>query len=171
MTPISRLAAVLVLAGLAVPGLAAAQDDAMRGPRRGIEFVAIDSDGNGTLVRAELVARATSRLGAADANGDGALDRAEIVAVLPAPRNPLEQVFRQDPAEARADRMLAMMGATEAGRIEIAALAERHVNAALALLDSDHDGAISRQEADAMQTRRRGHHDGGDHHRGDRDRD
>ena len=40
--------------------------------------------------------------------------------------------------------MLALMGGTEAGRVEIAALADRRVNALLALADTDRDAAISR---------------------------
>ena len=58
-----------------------------------------------------------------------------------------------------ADRLLALMGGTEAGRVEVAALADRRVNQLLAFADTDRDAAISQAEADAMQdqpTRRTG---------------
>ncbi len=49
--------------------------------------------------------------------------------------------------------MLALMGATETGRVEVAALADRRVNLLLAFADTDRDAAISQAEADAMQDR------------------
>ena len=102
-----------------------------------------------SLTNAELTARATARLGAWDGNGDGALDRAELIAAMPAPRDNLLMVFAPDPSEARADRLLAFMGATETGRIEIVAMSERQVNALLAWFDENRDGAISLAESEA----------------------
>ena len=182
MTPLRKLTAAAVLAGLAMPGLAAAQDrpDAApdRAARSGIEFSAIDTDANGSLSREELTARAVARLGAADGNGDGTLERAEIIAVMPAPSGALIRLFAPDPAEARADAMLERLGA-EDGRIEITVLADRHVNALLARVDRDFDGVISQEEAEAANARR-GHHgrdrsggrgdDGRDGHGWERDR-
>jgi hypothetical protein len=154
MTTLSRLTApAVLLAGLGAAGVAWA-DFPMGGGRGGVDFDAIDADADGALTRAELTARATERLAEPDANGDGALDRAELIAVMPAPRGLFVDVFAADPAEARADRMLAFMGATEAGRIEIVALAERHVNGLLARVDRDRDGAVSRDEAEAAAERR-----------------
>ena len=65
-----------------------------------IDFVAIDTDGNGVLTRAELQARAAERLARADANGDGSLDRAEIVALMPGPARRLPQPLRRGPGRA-----------------------------------------------------------------------
>jgi Ca2+-binding EF-hand superfamily protein len=164
MHTFSRLTApAMLLAGLGAAGAAWA-DFPMGGGRAGIEFEAIDADTDGSLSRAELTARATERLGEPDANGDGVLDRAELVAGMPGPRGGFLEVFAVDPAEARADRLLAFMGATEAGRIEVVALAERHVNGLLARLDADRDGAVSREEAEAAAERRAERR----HHRGDR---
>lgn len=142
-----------------------------RGHGRGaLDFAAIDADGDGVLSREELGQRASERLGAADANGDGSLDREELIAVMPGSRGgPIFDVFAPDPAAERADRLLAYMGAGDAGTIEVQAIAERQVNAALARFDRDHDGAISQDEATAKHGKR--HHDrdrGGD--RRDRDR-
>lgn len=165
--------ATLTLAALgALAGAAAAQPGPMggMGPGHGeIDFAAIDTDGNGLLSRAELQARAQARLAAADANGDGILDRTEIIALFPAPPGRMFEVFSADPAERMADRLLALMGATEAGQVELTALADRRVNMLLARADEDRDAAISTAEAEAMQERRggwRGRHGGGDHHRG-----
>ena len=178
MTRISRIAtAVALLGGVAAAGMAAAQDGPPSGgpmmmmgfgPGR-IDFAAIDTDGNGSLSRAELVARATERLANADADGDGTLTRAEIVDAMPGPR--LLDLFGANPAEAFADRMLALMGATEAGQVTVADLAGQRVNFLLAFADTDRDAAVSRAEADAMGSRHRGgmgrHHGGPD--RSDRD--
>lgn len=163
MTRLSPLA--LAIAGmLAAAGATAAQE--MSG-RSGLDFAVIDTDGDGSLSRAELQARAVARLARADANGDGLLDRAEIIAILPAPHSSYFDVFAPDPAEAMADRLLALMGATETGQVEISALADRRVNTLLARVDADRDAAISQAEADGYAARRggRGHdHDHGWRH-------
>jgi hypothetical protein len=154
MTTLTRLTAPAVLiAAIAAAGAATAGGGQRHGP--GLDFGAIDTDSNAALSRTELTARATARLAEPDANGDGALDRDELIASMPSPRGGMFMVFAPDPAEARADRLLAMMGATEAGRVEIAALAERQVNGLLARLDTDRDGAVSQAEAEAKAERHR----------------
>jgi hypothetical protein len=132
---------------------------AMHGSR-GLDFAAIDSDGNGSLSRAELQARAVARIAEADANGDGALDREEIIAMLPGPRPGIFDVFAADPAAGMADRILAMLGATEAGQVAVDTLAGHRVNMLLAFVDADRDAAVSQAEAGAMAARGRqgGHH-------------
>ena len=209
MTRMSQFAAAAALiGGITAVGIAGAQEGPMDGPAGGppdgaagapptapmhgpmdgtpmmmggLDFAAIDTDKNGSLSRDELQARATAELAKADTNGDGALDRAEIIAALPGPSVRLFAVFAPDPAEGFADRMLAMMGATETGRVEVAALADRRVNALFAAADTDRDAAISQAEADAMRQGRharmeRGHDrhagkgDCGDDHDGPRGR-
>jgi hypothetical protein len=145
-------AAATVFATLA-GGTAMAQEgpgDMMGGFRGELDIVAIDADGDGVLTRAELQARAVERLGRADANGDGGLDRQEIVALMPARHGGFLNVFAEDPAERMADRLIALMGGTEAGRVEVAALAERRVNALLAMADADRDAALSAEEVAAV---------------------
>jgi hypothetical protein len=145
-------ATALALAG----GTAMAQEgprDLMGGFHGELDIVAIDADGDGVLTRAELQARAVERLGRADGNADGGLDREEIVAIMPAPHGGFLNVFAEDPAERMADRLIALMGGTEAGRVEVAALAERRVNALLAMADADRDAAISAEEAEAVADR------------------
>ncbi|HET9068286.1 MAG TPA: hypothetical protein VFN28_06550 [Amaricoccus sp.] len=190
-------AAAALLGGVAAAGIAAAQDapptppadapaaapggPAAAGPAgRGgpmammgfgpgrIDFVSIDTDGNGSLSRAELVARATERLSLSDSDGNGTLTRAELVAAMPAPR--FLDLFGPNPGEAFADRVLALAGATEAGEISVADLAGQRVNFLLAFADTDRDAAISQAEADAMGKHggRRGHFHRGMERGGDR---
>lgn len=116
-----------------------------RGPR--IDFAAIDANGDGVLTREELSERAAGRLAGADGNGDGALDRDELIAALPGPRDQITNVFAPNPAEMRADRLIAFMGASDAGQFQIRDFADRQVNAVVAKLDRDHDGSISQAEA------------------------
>lgn len=148
-------AAATALAALAA-GTAMAQEgpgDMLGGFHGEIDVVAIDTDGNGTLTRAELQARAVERLARADANGDGSLDRLEIVALMPGPRGGFLNLFAEDPAERMADRLIALLGGTETGRVEVAALADRRVNAILALADTDRDAALSPEELAAAADR------------------
>ena len=178
MRPLTRMTALAALLGaLASAGAAAAQEGPEGGPGGpmmmmrpgGIDFVAIDTDGNGSLSRAELQARAVARLAKADANGDGFLDRDELIAAMPGPHGGVIEVFSADPAEGFADRMLALMGATETGRVEIVALGDRRVNTLLAFADTDRDAAISQAEADAIKDRHaRMHGPGGRGDHGDR---
>lgn len=116
------------------------------GGARGVDFAAIDADGDGVLTRAELQARAVERLGRLDANGDGALDRAELVAAFPAPPA-LFAVFAPEPGGEMVDRVLAMTGATAAGQVAVVELADAQVNMLLTHLDGDRDEALSADEA------------------------
>ena len=161
-----RIASLTAAALVAAAGAAAAQHGPMGMDSDGIDFAAIDSDGNGSLSRAELQARAQARLAAADANGNGILERTEIIAMFPAPPQRMFDVFSADPGEEMADRLLAMLGATEAGQVDVAALADRRVNMLLAFADEDRDAAISTAEAEAMQERRGGWRSGHRDHRG-----
>jgi EF hand len=165
MTRISALAGAAAVAaslgGIALAGSASAHD----GPPRGtvLDFRAIDTDGDGSLTRAELQARAVARLARADADGDGFLDREELVVLVPGGGNAPFRVFSADPAMEKVDRLLALLGATEAGRVEVAAVADRRVNMLLAAVDSDRDAAISQAEADARASFRNHRHARADH--------
>jgi hypothetical protein len=152
--------AATLLAALATGGAALAHDGngAGRGmgPGRGLDFAAVDTDASGSISRAEHEARAPARLVEIDTTGDGSLEPAEILAATPDPRGGMAGTLRANPAEARADRMLAMMGATETGSVEVTVLTARQVDGLLARLDTDRDGAISRDEATALEKGRGG---------------
>ena len=152
-----------LLGALASAGAATAQDHDHGHPGRGfgLDFGAIDTDGNAALSTAELQARAVDRLGTADANGDGTLERAEIVAIMPEPGGGFFRPFAASRGEIFADRLLAMMGATDTGSVLVVDLADRRVNDMMAALDTDRDGAISAEEAERPHGRmagRRGEH-------------
>lgn len=162
------VAAAAFVGGLAIAGLAAAEPGGGRHdgppPFGAIDFQAIDTDGDGTLSRAELMARATARIAAADSDKNGSLDRTELAAALPGPGNTIIAVFAASPAERFADRILAETGSTEAGTVTVEVLAARQVNMLLAAADTDRDAAISLEEADTMPAARGGWHgsrDGG----------
>lgn len=165
MPRITHLAAAAAfLGGLAIAGFAAAEPGGGRpfgpppfgGP---IDFQAIDTDGDGALSRAELMARATARIAVADTDKNGSLDRAELADALPGPRDTIVAVFAERPAERFADRILAETGSTEAGSVTIEVLAARQVNMLLAAADTDRNAVISLEEADAMRPPR-GRHGG-----------
>lgn len=153
----AALAATAALAaGAAFAPAAVAQEgpgDVMGGFRGKLDVVAIDTDDSGTLTRAELQARAVERLARADTNGDGNLDRLELVAAMPVAPHAFLEVFAEDPSERRADRLIALMGGTESGQIPVAALAERRVNALLAMADTDRDAVLSVVEIEAVGER------------------
>lgn len=151
------VAAATLVGGLAIAGLAAAgpRGDRADGPPPPfggpVDFKVIDTDGDGSLSRAELMTRATTRIAVADANSDGSLDRAELAAALPGPQGVLIAVFAASPSERMADRILAETGGTEGGSVTVQVLAERQVNMLLATADTDRNAAISQEEADAMR--------------------
>lgn len=154
MTRTSLMAASAVL--LLVVGSAAMAGDGMRGEMgaRGfggeaLDFAAIDANGDGKLDRSELLARSTARIAEIDADADGSVTRAELVAAFPA-HGGAWRVFSRDPGEERADRMLAMLGGTEAGAVPTAAFAEHRVNMLLSTVDTDRDDAISVAEHEAI---------------------
>ena len=78
-----------------------------------------------------------------------------------------------------ADRLIALMGGTEAGSVPVIALADRRVNAMLALTDTDRDATLSAEEIEMAADRldRPGHEPGHgprqwrDHRPRDRDDD
>jgi hypothetical protein len=169
MPRISHLvAATAFFGGLALAGFASAGDGHSDGSHREfggrIDFPAIDTDGNGSLSRAELVTRASSRIATADRNSDGTLDRTELAAALPGGDHALIAVFATSPSEIMADRILAETGNTESGSVTVQVLAERQVNMLLAVVDTDRDAAISQAEADAMKRRGPGGRDGDRRH-------
>ena len=83
------VAAATLVGGLAIAGLAAAgpRGDRADGPPPPfggpVDFKVIDTDGDGSLSRAELMTRATTRIAVADANSDGSVDKDEMKAGRP----------------------------------------------------------------------------------------
>jgi hypothetical protein len=164
MTTTRKLLSVAaVLGAISAAGVAAAHDG-RGGPgggplgfgRGGVDFVAIDANGDGALGRDELVARSTSRIVEIDLDRDGAIERAELIEAAPTRGPRLFDVFAPDPAEEMADRVLAMHGGTATGSVAVADLAEAQVNMLLTRLDENRDDALSQAEAEAAGEGRRG---------------
>jgi Ca2+-binding EF-hand superfamily protein len=156
MTPIPSVAAAAALAAaLGFATLAAADAGHGRFPGAGydLDFSAIDTDGDATLSRGELTARATERLDAFDTDGNGLLDRAEIAATMPVPRDGLRNIFGPNRSDAAADRVLAIFGASQAGEVAVEAMATQRVDLMLSFLDQNDDNAISQDEAEASAPR------------------
>ena len=104
------------------PGDGHGMGHGMDGP--GAMFAMADADGDGVVTRAEFTAMTTKHFDEVDANHDGKVTRAE--------------------AEAAHKLMMTAMGGRMKGRME-GAMGER-----LRSADKDGDGAISAEEAKAM---------------------
>ena len=130
-----------------------------------LDFAAIDTNGTARSAAPSCRPGRSPGSAVADTNGDGALDRAELIAVLPDGRGPARRASsRVDPAEAMADRLLALMGGTESrqGRGGGARRATGETGSS----PSPTPTATRRSrkaEADAMQARLAGWRDRGRH--------
>jgi Ca2+-binding EF-hand superfamily protein len=170
MTRFARLSSTTVIfATIGAVGFAAAdpgRGGGRWGPGPAVDFTAIDTDQDGSLTRAELIARAQGRLATADANGDAVLDRDEIIAQMPDPHDGLGDLFGPDRRERAANRILAAVGGTEAGQVSIEDLADHRVNMMFAFVDEDGDGAITEEEVEVIGGRHRQARSGYHHGRG-----
>jgi Ca2+-binding EF-hand superfamily protein len=114
-------------------------------------FDAIDTDSDGKLSMAELAAHRLAEFTAADTNSDGALDATEMAT---------HQQARMEAMMAeRAARMIENRDNDGNGSLSADEFGEGPGQQHFARLDTDNDGAISREEAEAgMQHRKkRGH--------------
>ena len=125
--------------------------DMMGGFHGEIDVVAIDTDGNEVADPRRAAGPRHRAARPRRRNADGRLDRERSSRCCPAPHGGFLNVFAEDPAERMADRLIALMGGTEAGRVEIAALAERRVTRS-GVADADRDAALSPEEIEASPT-------------------
>ena len=108
---------------------------------RGIEFEALDADGDGRITEDEMAARHAARFDV-DADGDGRVTAAEIEARI------------TSRAAERAARMVARMDRNDDGVLGPEELQPRRGGGRIfARIDADDDGAISRAEFDAARAR------------------
>ncbi len=118
---------------------------AERGPGQGasgFKFDLLDADKDGKVTKAEMGAARTARVTAADANKDGLMSADELAAMRLA-----EMTER---ANAMAAEMITQMDSDGDGLLSVAEMAARPGHAQVFdRIDTDDDGAISRDEADA----------------------
>jgi len=117
-------------------------------------FDAIDTDSDGKLSMAELAAHRLAEFTAADTNSDGALDAAEMAAHHQARMEAMMADHATRMIENRDNDGNGSLSADEFGE----GPGEQH----FARIDTDNDGMISKEEAEAaMQHRKKRGHGGG----------
>lgn len=101
-------------------------------------FDAIDANKDGKITQDEIAAHRAAEFAAADTNGDGQLGSEELQAQM------LKQMMAR-----RAARMIENMDADGNGSLSADEMREGPLSANFARIDTDNDGAISKQEAQA----------------------
>jgi hypothetical protein len=145
----NRLTSALALAGVVAASIStAAFAERGNGPGHGADllldlFDEIDANKDGTVTQAEIDAFRAARFAAADANGDGGLDSEELA------------TWRRSEMQARmaerAERLLAERDANGDGKLQIAEL--DRPRATFGRADTNEDGVLSREEAEAARDR------------------
>jgi Ca2+-binding EF-hand superfamily protein len=102
----------------------------------------------------------------ADSDGDGTLSRAEITAAMPERTGGLANPFRRPRGERMADRILDLSGDGDADSITITEIVEVRSDRILERFDRDGDGTISSEEATAGAERHGPRHGGSRHEHG-----
>ena len=160
--PKKTAVATLALMGALMGGIALAQDDAPdmpppggpggpgegRGAMLAEMFDTIDANKDGKVTQEELAAHRKAEFTATDTNGDGALSSEELQARM------LAQMLARQSA-----RMIDNMDDDGNCTLSEAEMDEGPVARNLARIDTDNDGAISKEEAAAMMQhhKKRGH--------------
>lgn len=138
-----------IIAGLAVNS-AQAQERHADGPRGEMEFSALDANSDGMLTPEDLAALQAERFATADTDGDGGLSEAELIAR--ATQEASERAAAR--AERFATRMLERLDENEDGILQADELGDgtsRGMDRMFARFDTDEDGAISQEEFEAAK--------------------
>ncbi|MFN3723805.1 MAG: EF-hand domain-containing protein [Paracoccaceae bacterium] len=112
----------------------------------GMDFAAMDADGDGKVTQAEIEAHRAARTAAIDTDGDGLLSADELAA--------MHIRAATERANMQATRMIGQMDADGDGKLSAAELTTRPMPARMfERLDTDKDGAISEAEMAAAKDR------------------
>ena len=144
----SNISLTVALVAAIVAGHATQAVAAASGHEKGAHprFEAIDTDGDGTLTRAEFQAHMDSRFAKADANGDGVLTREELEA----------QVGKHQ-SERRArmlDRIFEKRDADGDGVLSKAEMQAGRQDRVFARVDANGDGVLSQAEFENAKHKR-----------------
>ena len=154
-TAVAVLALMGALAGTAALAEKGGMGMGMGGPGEGRGamlaqmFETIDADKDGKVTLAEIQAHRAAEFAAADTNGDGAISPEELSAMQLAR-------FQEKLAE-RTQAMLDNMDNDGNGSLSADELGQGPGERNFARLDTDNDGAISKEEAEAAMQHRRKH--------------
>ncbi len=135
----------LVAAGLAVAGIAHANQGGMGR----ISFEQLDTDGDGKLTKAEMVARKGAQFAKADVNGDGMLSADEMM------------TQGRGRMQHRVARMIEMRDANGDGMLSMEEMPGNHSGDRLFMrVDANGDGAVTAEEFNAAKAKWRMHRGG-----------
>ena len=146
------LAGAIGLAGLAPAFAAGDSDHGERMGHRGERiFKMLDANGDGQITKAEITAKQKAEFEAADTNKDGVLSKQEMIAAATA------KMAKR--IEARVDRMMSKKDSDKDGSLSLTEMeAGSHMERMFDRLDTNHDGVVTKAEAEAMKDRMRERH-------------
>ncbi|WP_240790297.1 EF-hand domain-containing protein [Rhodobacter sp. SY28-1] len=139
---LALMGAALGSAALAERGMGGMGGHDGRGPMMLEMFDTIDADKDGKITQDELAAHRAAEFAAADTNGDGALSAEELQAKMLA-----EMLAR------RSAQMIENMDDDGNGSLSVEEMGEGPMAEHFARIDTDNDGAISKEEAQAVAER------------------
>jgi len=114
-------------------------------------FEELDANSDGKITAEEMTAHMQARFDGADTDGDGAVSRDELIARMTAKH--AERIAR------RADHMIERHDANDDGKLDVTEMQHRKKGGMIKRMDTDGDGAISKEEFDAMHAKHGKHHD------------
>ena len=145
-TPLIAALGLAIIAGGAV-----ASNDATGGKhhRPHHSFEELDANSDGALTQDEIAAHMQARFQRADTDSDGLLTQAELVAR--AGEN------RKKRAEKFVTRMIEKHDVNGDGALSFAEMSKRHDGKMFAQMDADQNGAVTKEEFDAMRAKHKAH--------------
>lgn len=155
---LALMGATLGSAALAERGMGGMGGHEGRGPMLLEMFDAIDTNTDGKVTQDELAAHRAAEFAAADTNSDGALSAEELQAHM------MAQMLAR-----RSAQMIENMDDDGNGSLSVEEMGEGPMAGNFARIDTDNDGAISKEEAQAVAEKMGKRREGRRHMMGDDD--